>query len=74
MKPATGQTLRRIGLLLEALCMLGLLSVARGQAPLQEFAGLTQVQYMTAGLVLGFVLWFVGTAAIHWPRKSREPE
>jgi hypothetical protein len=71
LKPATGQILRRVGLLFEALCLLGLISVQRDpQFRLQTFAGLNQVQYMKLGLGVGILLWVVGTLAIHWPRRS----
>jgi hypothetical protein len=75
MERATGQILRRFGLLVETICLLGLVSVARDpQQPARTFAGLSVFQWLTFGLVIGFILWFTGTAAIYLKRKPREAE
>jgi hypothetical protein len=72
MTPATGQTLRRLGLLVEAVCLLGLLSLARGNVGLVR-AGwpLDPSVLLAAGLAVGFTLWLTGTLAIYWPRRDR---
>ena len=69
MTPAQGQTLRRAGLVLEALCVLGLLALARGKVQIGKGSGLDPSLVMAAGLGLGFVLWAVGTAAIYRGRR-----
>jgi hypothetical protein len=76
MKPATGQVLRRIGLLVETLCLLTLVSLAREkpQPQVRKFAGIELSQWLMAGLALGFALWIVGTATIYRRRKASEPE
>ncbi len=74
MKPETGQILRRIGLLLEAICLLGLISVSRTNAPPRGFAGFSVVQILTFCLAIGFFFWFVGTATIYLRRKPRNPD
>ena len=61
MASASGQIARRVGLVIEALSLLGYVATrgepARGRA-------------LMAGLVVGFALWAAGTLAIYWPRPS----
>ncbi|MFO0909376.1 MAG: hypothetical protein U0794_13665 [Isosphaeraceae bacterium] len=56
-----GQTFRRMGLLIEAVCMLGLISVARGNNEGWRRSGLDPSIILTAGLAVGFMLWAFGT-------------
>jgi hypothetical protein len=63
--------LRRFGLLLEAVSLLALLSLNRGKLDLQVFKGRDPSVVLAGGLALGFVLWLVGTVAIHWPRRGK---
>jgi hypothetical protein len=74
MTPATGSILRRVGLLIEAISLFGLLSLARGQADVWARRGIDPSVLMAGGLALGFLLWLAGTLAIHWPgRKEGGP-
>jgi len=74
MKPEIGQIVRRVGLLMEMICLLGLVSLSPEKQAQLTFAGIGPQQVLTWGLVTGFVLWFTGTAAIYWKRKPRGPE
>jgi hypothetical protein len=65
MTPQTGQLLRRLGLLIETLSLLGLLSIYRKGVDPGKFAGFSVVQFMTAGIALGFALWLAGTITIY---------
>jgi hypothetical protein len=73
MTPDTGQILRRVGLLVEAISLLGLLSLARGHGEVWRTRGLDPSVLMAGGLALGFTLWLIGTLAIHWPRRRKPP-
>ena len=75
MRPETGRMLRRIAYVLEAVSMLGLLSIARRGGEPGRFAGLAAAQWLSAGLALGLSLWVVGTTILYWPRKrTRRPD
>jgi hypothetical protein len=76
MKPETSRVVRRIAYLIEAVCMFGLLSIARRPMEPRRFAGLELRQWLSAGLALGLTLWVVGTVTLYWPRKKtpRTPE
>ena len=70
----TGRLLRRLAYMIEAVCMIGLLSIARGRVDLKPVAGFDQRQWLSAGLALGISLWVIGTAIVYWPReKPGEP-
>ena len=68
--PATGRVVRRFAYLIEAVCMFGLLSIARDRVALRSIAGVELRHWLSAGLALGITLWIVGTAALYWPRKN----
>ena len=63
------QNLRRIGLAIEALCLLSLLAFPQ-KVELKPFMGIDQSRILMVGLALGFAVWLVGTASIYWPRKD----
>jgi hypothetical protein len=65
MKPATAQNIRRLGLAIEAICLLGLLTIARHQIGPRKFLGLDQSQALIIGLAFGFTLWLVGTVSYY---------
>jgi hypothetical protein len=73
MTKETGRGLRRIGLIVEAVCLLGLLSISRQRVDPADAAKLAQVRMLwmvlAAGIAAGFATWAVGTAAIYWPRR-----
>jgi hypothetical protein len=68
MTPAQGQTLRRVGLLLEVLSMFGLFSLGKGRVDIWKDSGMDPSVVWTIGLVLGVLLWAVGTYYIHRER------
>ncbi|MDR3634959.1 MAG: hypothetical protein P4L84_14235 [Isosphaeraceae bacterium] len=64
MGPTTAANVRRLGLIVEAVCMLGILSLARRNAAEPELVlGVPLYRVFQAGLACGLVLWFVGTIA-----------
>jgi hypothetical protein len=69
MNSATGQTLRRLGLLIEAVSIFGILSVRRGNVGVWQRSGLDPSVVLTAAFVVGFVMWLAGTVLI---RRSRD--
>jgi hypothetical protein len=70
MKPATAQNIRRLGLAVEAACLLGLLTIARQPIGPRKVLGVDQSQALMTGLALGFTLWLVGTASYYWPKRK----
>ena len=62
MRPATAMNVRRLGLIVEALCMFGLLSAYRREDIALAF-GVPVFRIFQGGLIVGFILWFVGTMA-----------
>jgi len=70
MRPETGRVIRRFAYLIEALCMFGLLSVARDRVAVRSIAGIELRHLLSAGLAVGITLWIVGTAVLYWPRKK----
>jgi len=70
MRPETGRVIRRFAYLIEAVCMFGLLSIARDRVAVKSIAGVEVRHWLSAGLALGITLWIVGTAALYWPRKT----
>lgn len=73
--PPSGQILRRLGLLTEAACLLGLLALARGRLPAEPYPG-GPANHLTLkiGLAVGFALWAAGTLRIYWPpARRRDP-
>jgi hypothetical protein len=61
MKPAAGPILRRVGLLIEMVCLLAFLALGDER---RVFAGITLRHLLIAGVALGFVLWAVGLALL----------
>lgn len=74
MKRSTGQILRRLGLLTEAVCLLGIVSSAKGRLGPVRVAGVDADQALMVGVAVGFLLWVAGTIVIYWPRKRPGPE
>jgi hypothetical protein len=68
MRPAVGQWLRRLGLLMELIAVVGTLAT-RGEG---AFLGSAQRdQYALFGcFAIGFLIWVTGTAAIYWGGRS----
>ena len=71
MTPITGQILRRVGLVIEVLCMLGLLSVMRGRVDFWQKHGIDPSIALTIGLGCGFVVWSIGTYILVKGRRDR---
>jgi hypothetical protein len=75
MTKETGRSLRKIGLIVETVCLLGLVSISRQKVDPADAAKLAQIRMfwmvLAAGIAAGFVTWAVGTAAIYWPRRPR---
>jgi hypothetical protein len=69
MTSAHGQILRRIGLVIEALCMLGLLGLARGRVDIWNGFPIDPSRFLTISLGIGLLLWVAGTVAIYSGRK-----
>lgn len=69
MAPATALNVRRLGLLIEAVCMLAVLSLFRNNAQPELVLGVPLYRFFQAGLALGFILWCVGTISY---RRARE--
>ncbi len=67
MKPTTGLILRRVGLLIEMVCLLAFVTLKDDH---EVFAGLDLKRVLIAGITLGFVLWFAGMASI-WSSARR---
>ena len=55
--------MRRVGLVIEALSLLGYVAASRRPG------GPTLDRLMLAGLVVGFSAWAAGTLMIYWPRR-----
>lgn len=68
MNAATGQSLRRAGLLIEAVSMFGILAARRGNVGFWKDARLDPSVVLPALFATGFVMWLVGTLTI---RRSR---
>ena len=66
-----GQTYRRLGLMIEVVCMLGLLSVARGNTGFWIGVGLDPSLVLACGLALGFAFWAFGTYLILKDRQTK---
>lgn len=67
MRPITGMILRRLGLLIEMVCLLAFVTLPKDR---EAFAGVDLRRVLIAGVALGFVLWIVGTASI-WSSARR---
>ena len=74
MTPARGLTLRYVGLIIEVLCMLGLLSLARGKVDIWKGFPFEPSRFLMVGLGIGFLLWGTGTAVIYSARKRAATE
>ena len=72
MTPARAQSLRRIGLVIEVLCMLGLLSLARGKIDIWRGFPIEPSRFLSVGLGIGFLFWVTGTVAIYAARKRTD--
>lgn len=72
MTAATGQVLRRTGLVVELLCMFGLLSARQGKLASWGRLGVDPSTALGVGFGLGFVVWAVGTFAIYRARGERK--
>lgn len=69
MTAATGQTLRRLGLLIEAVTMLALLSLRSGNAEFLKGSRVDPGSALMVAFGLGLGMWAVGTETIR--RASR---
>jgi hypothetical protein len=69
MGPVTAVNVRRLGLILEAVCMLGIVSITRRNAVAETVAGVPLFRVFQVGLGLGLVLWCIGTVA---HRRARQ--
>ncbi|GAC1466462.1 MAG: hypothetical protein NVSMB9_07060 [Isosphaeraceae bacterium] len=72
MTRASASWIRRLGLLIEVVCMLGLLSVRRGNN--LEFWLRNRVDpsiVLSFGLGMGLLIWAGGTVAMYWPERAR---
>jgi len=67
MKPVTGMILRRVGLLIEMICLLAFMTVRDDP---EAFAGVGLKRALIAGIALGFALWIAGMASI-WTAARR---
>ena len=67
MKPITGLILRRVGLLIEMVCLLAYVTIPDHR---EVVAGVELRRLLIGGVALGFVLWIVGMAAI-WSSSRR---
>jgi hypothetical protein len=70
MNSITGQILRRVGLVIEVLCMLGLLSVARGRVEFWQKHGIDPVIALRVGLGCGLIVWSIGSYIIIKSRRG----
>lgn len=67
MKPVAGLILRRVGLLIEMVCLLAFVTLPDDR---EVFAGVDLKNVLVAGVALGFILWVVGMASI-WSSSRR---
>jgi hypothetical protein len=74
MTPAQGQTVRRVGMLIQVLSLYGLFSLGKGKFDLWRNSDLDPSIVLTAGFGTGFCLWLAGTVAIHWERFRKKGE
>jgi hypothetical protein len=73
MGPATAMNVRRLGLIVEVVCMFGILSLyRRGNPGAETLLGLPTYRFFQAGLACGLALWFVGTVAYRRARRRDE--
>ena len=76
MKPATtlalGQALRRLGLIVEAASVVGVLAVRRGDVDFWQKANLDPGVVLPSAFVLGLVLWAAGTETIRRARRRAD--
>ncbi len=72
MKPATALNLRCLGLAIEAVCLLGLLTIVREKIEPWRFLGIDQSQALMAGLAIGIALWLMGTVSYYWPKRKSD--
>ena len=69
MTPASGQRLRRLGLLIELIAVIGLLTTGRGKGDLLASGRLDSHTFLAGCLAIGFVIWLTGTL-IYWRRRA----
>jgi hypothetical protein len=72
MTPARGQILRRIGLVIEVVCVVALLNPAPVKVEVWRRFGVDPIRPLWIGLAIGFALWITGTAAIFAGRKRQD--
>jgi hypothetical protein len=65
-----GPVLRRVGLIIEVLCILALLSVSRGKTEFWQKTGLDPVVTLRIGLGIGILVWTAGTILIVRSRRG----
>ena len=65
-----GPILRRVGLLIEIVCLLAILAVD-ADGGRQTLGGIAVRDLLMAGLAVGFVVWGVGLGL--WARAARRP-
>ena len=64
--------IRCLGLAIEAVCLLGLLTIVREKIEPRRFLGIDQSQALMAGMAIGFALWVVGMASYYWPKRKSD--
>ncbi len=67
MRPVTGLILRRVGLLIEMVCLLAFVTLGDDR---EVFAGIDMRRVLIGGIGLGFVLWIAGMATL-WSSARR---
>jgi len=70
MKPIAGLILRRAGLLIELACLMAFVAVRDRR---WAAAGVNLKQALIAGVVLGFILWVAGMAALRRSARQSGP-
>lgn len=71
MNAATGQVLRLLGMTLEALSLLGILSVWRGNVDIEKWLGFNPAVPLQGLFLLGLILWIIGLQMIRKDRRRR---
>lgn len=65
----SGQTLRRAGILIEGVSMLGILSARRGNDAIWQQTGLDPNIALPVAFGIGFAVWIAGTVRIRQERQ-----
>jgi len=74
MSVTQGQLCRRIGLIIEAASILGMLATTRGQIHFGAGLGVDPSVAFASGLAFGFFLWGVGTFFILRGRRREQAQ